>query len=167
MFCPEDGTPISPVRLAPLTYPPCPLCEVTWEYNGEEGSYRVQEPEVAGVDTAGGGPGSASGPYTFAPEAILEMVGGAQRHLGVEALVVNIIDTMEKRALELGQFTYYTGTFAVARETLATAGLTCERDPGWRGNPPDPRLRWIAFFGDDWEYLSRESAIKHLLAERS
>lgn len=175
MYCPEDGTQI-PVAYRLLRgnnveYPPCPECGVIWVCDGKEGCYRTLGDK--------GTPRSymvQNEAYMAEPEPgeLLEALNlgavGAHRHnMGKDALVAQIVDTMEKKALEEGQCTYYTGTFAVARETLATAGLTCERvnDRDRHGLPPDLMLRWVAFFGDDWEYLTKKEAIQHLLAERS
>ena len=49
MFCPEDGTLIPPDRYEGGTtyYPPCTECGAAWVYEGDDGTYRVDE--FAGV----------------------------------------------------------------------------------------------------------------------
>lgn len=43
MFCPEDGTKIEPERHFGITtyYPACSLCNTRWVYDGEAGTYIV------------------------------------------------------------------------------------------------------------------------------
>ncbi len=44
MFCPEDGTKIEPDRYEGdnTFYPLCSLCNTRWVYNGEAGTYTVE-----------------------------------------------------------------------------------------------------------------------------
>ncbi len=49
MFCPEDGTKIEPERHVGSNttfYPPCSLCNTRWVYNGEAGTYTVDNFET-------------------------------------------------------------------------------------------------------------------------
>jgi hypothetical protein len=149
MFCPEDGTQLGPVSAAGI-YPPCPKCEVTWCYNGENGVYEVWDGQVQN---------------NFGK--VLQEEGKKRQDQGITVLVANLIDAMKEKARSMGQFTYYTGTYIVARDTIVNAGITCELDPSWRGAPPDRNVRWVSFFGDDWEYLQEREVIQMLLDERS
>jgi hypothetical protein len=174
MFCPEDGTQLGPVSAAGI-YPPCPRCEVTWCYDGENGRYEVWDGDMPDSPASRNQRTNAAAarPHLFGPDDIHDMMeeaGKRRRELGVEKMVALIIDAMIAQAREVGQCTYYTGSFAVARETVVSAGLTCEIDPDWRAKarqPSPPPVRWIAFFGDDWEIIGQIEATKHLLAERS
>ncbi len=178
MFCPEDGTPIKHQGDG-CTYPPCPQCLTIWHYDGEHGRYEVwhgptgqeevpwwvmRDMEAVLKEKESG----ADMPKGWVEELLKES-GEAKRALGTDVLVANIVDALEKEAMAKGSATYYLGTYAVARGTLATVGLTCEvtTDPRWQRLPLEGRFRWISFFGDDREELTRQEAIESLLAERS
>ena len=99
-------------------------------------------------------------------ERLAEM-GKERQELGIDTLVANIVDAMERMARNEGKSTYYTGTYIINPHTLANAGLTCEMmDVLHHLDYPD-RLRWTAFVGIDEEVISRKEAIQYLLNERS
>ena len=82
------------------------------------------------------------------------------------------MDTIEATARIKGECTYYLGTYAVARNTIVHAGLTCsvlpyEEVAAMKVVPDSGHLRWKSFMGDDWEELTRQQAIEVLIAERS
>lgn len=163
MYCPEDGRhiPLPNEIMSSFTieYPPCTWCGTTYMYDAEAGAYQVKE--------RGAGRPKQNPMEAAQAKDTLNLHREYLRSKAPDTLVGNIVDAMEKRALLEGQCTYYMGTYVVARETLVTAGLTCERDPGYHGAPPNPRLRWVSFMGDEYEFVTRQEAIKILLAERS
>jgi len=116
MYCPRDGIELHRYGTRTTSgidqYLPCRGCAVTWMRDGDR--YH---------------PLASDGELDETLDQALKEAGADHRRLGIDTLVADIVDAMEKQAAGEGRSTYYTGTYAVARDTIVHAGLTVCRGP--------------------------------------